>query len=273
MLTFLICLSVIILLFALYVLCLKGNRKNPEAEYFTGVRYAHRGLHDKPKVPENSLSAFSLAVENGCGIELDIHLMADGELAVIHDASLKRTAGADIFIEDLTCDELKKYTLEDSDEHIPTLKEVLALVDGRVPLLIELKSEGNVKELCRTAIEQLKGYKGKYCVESFDPRCVAFFKKNAPCVVRGQLAENFFKDKNVKLSVVLKFFLHALVLNFYTRPDFIAYNFEHRKDLSNQIALKLWKIKGFAWTVRSITDMKQAESEGYTVIFENFDAN
>lgn len=259
--------------FALYTLCLKGNRKNPEAEHFTTVRYAHRGLHRKPKTPENSLSAFSLAVERGYGIELDVHLMADGELAVIHDASLKRTAGAEARIGDLTRGELKKYKLEESDEHIPTLKEALALVDGRVPILIELKSEGNVKALCRAAIEELKNYKGKYCIESFDPRCVAFFRKHAPSVVRGQLAANLLRDKDLKLSRLLKFFLSSLVLNFWTKPDFIAYNFEQRNDISNQIAVRLWKIEGFVWTVRSISDMRQAENEGYTVIFENFDEN
>ena len=271
MLIFCICIAAFLILFAVYVLCLKGNGKNPEAEYFAKARYAHRGFHNKPKIPENSLSAFSLAMEKGYGIELDIHLMADGELAVIHDSSLKRTVGEDILIESLTRDELTKYTLEESDEHIPTLKEVLTLVDGRVPLLIELKSEGNVKELCRAAMEELKNYKGKYCVESFDPRCIAYFRKNAPSVVRGQLAADLLKEKSVRLSPVLKFFLSTLVLNAWTKPDFVAYNFEQRKALSNQIAVKLWNIKGFAWTIRSISDMKQAETEGYTVIFENFD--
>ena len=273
MLVAFICLFIIVVIFALYTLSLKGNRKNPETDYFANVRYAHRGFHNKPKVPENSLSAFSLAAEKGYGIELDIHLMADGELAVIHDSSLKRTAGADALIEKLTRNELQKYTLEQSNEHIPTLKEVLDLIDGRVPLLIELKSEGNVKELCRAAINELKDYKGRYCIESFDPRCVAFFKKNAPSVVRGQLAMNFFKDKTLKLSFVLKFFLSVLALNFWTKPDFIAYKFEERKELACQIAVKLWKIKGFVWTIRSASDFKQAEDEGYAVIFENFDAN
>lgn len=273
MLVTFICLLIIIVVFALYTLSLKGNRKNPDTDFFASIRYAHRGLHNKPRIPENSLSAFSLAAEKGYGIELDVHLMADGELAVIHDSSLKRTAGADVLVENLTRNELEKYTLEQSNERIPTLKETLDLIDGRVPILIELKSESNVNELCRAAINELKDYKGRYCIESFDPRCVAFFKKNAPSVVRGQLAMNFFKDKNLKLSFVLKFFLSALALNFLTKPDFIAYKFEDRKKISCQIAVKLWKIKGFVWTIRSASDLKQAENEGYAVIFENSDAN
>lgn len=268
--TLIILFAILIALFVLYVLSLKGRTNNADVNKFMSARFAHRGLHKKPYIPENSLSAFEAAADKGYGIELDIHLMADGKLAVIHDASLKRTAGADIKIEDLTTDDLKNYSLESSNEHIPLFSEVLELIDGRVPLLIELKAEGNCKKLCAATVKELEGYKGDYCIESFDPRCVYWFCKNKPDVVRGQLVQNFIRDKKTKLSPILKVVLTSLVLNFVNKPDFIAHKFSERKSLPNQIALKLWKMKGFTWTLTSNDELLIAEKEGYAPIFEQF---
>ena len=125
------------LLFTLALRCRKGHRK---WEVLKKYRYAHRGYHDKPRIPENSMAAFRRAIENGYGAELDVHLMKDGRLAVIHDASLKRTAGADVLVEDLTAEELKQYRLEGTDEQIPLLEEVLELFQDRTPLIIELNA-------------------------------------------------------------------------------------------------------------------------------------
>ncbi len=270
---FLILSAVLCLLLVLYLLSLKGNTKNPDAAYFASVRYAHRGFHHKPHIPENSLAAFREAKERGYGIELDVHLMRDGRLAVIHDASLQRTAGADVFIEDLTENDLKTYTLETSEEHIPTFAEVLACIDGAVPLLIELKAErGNAAALCRALTDALSHYSGKYCVESFDPRCLLQLKKIAPAIVRGQLSENFFRDQNTHLKPALKLILGALVLNFLTKPDFVAYRFTDRHDLSFRLATRLWKTQGLLWTVTDEKAMQAAETEGYGVIFEQFEA-
>ncbi|MBR4409890.1 MAG: glycerophosphodiester phosphodiesterase, partial [Firmicutes bacterium] len=103
-------------------------------------RFAHRGLHKKPLIPENSMAAFRLAVDHGFGMEMDLHLTRDGKLAVIHDPSLLRTAGVDLIIEDLTLEEAQKYVLEESEgEVIPDFQELLDMVAGRVPLIVELK--------------------------------------------------------------------------------------------------------------------------------------
>ena len=99
--------AVIVVVFLLYLLALRCEKRRGEWDYFRKWRYAHRGYHDKPRIPENSLPAFRRAVQCGFGAELDVHLMKDGHLAVIHDASLRRTAGADVEIEDLTAEELK----------------------------------------------------------------------------------------------------------------------------------------------------------------------
>ena len=128
---------IFIALFALYVLSLRCRRGNPQLQKLRLWAYAHRGLHGKG-VPENSMAAFRLALEKGYGIELDVHLMADGNLAVIHDASLLRTAGADVQIEDLTLKDLSKYRLEGTQEQIPLFSDVLKLFDGKAPMIIEL---------------------------------------------------------------------------------------------------------------------------------------
>lgn len=117
-----IILLVLLILGELFTLTLQCRRGHSAWGLLRLFRYAHRGYHDKPRVPENSMAAFRRAIENGFGAELDVHLMKDGRLAVIHDASLKRTAGADVLVEDLTAEELKTYRLEGTDEQIPLLE-------------------------------------------------------------------------------------------------------------------------------------------------------
>ena len=133
-----IVLLVLIVLAELFLLMLRCRREHPGWKLLRQYRYAHRGYHDKPHIPENSMAAFRRAIEHGYGAELDVHLMKDGRLAVIHDASLKRTAGADVLVEDLTAEELKQYRLEGTQEQIPLLEEVLPLFQGKTPLIIEL---------------------------------------------------------------------------------------------------------------------------------------
>ena len=102
--------------------------------------YAHRGFHGEPGIPENSMAAFRRAYQCGCGVELDVQLTGDGQLAVIHDKSLKRTAGVDREVSDLSMAELKQCRLEGTQETIPSLEEVLELFQGGPPLLVELKA-------------------------------------------------------------------------------------------------------------------------------------
>ena len=202
---------------------------------FRSFAYAHRGLHDESK-PENSMAAFRSALQHGYGIELDVHLMKDGNLAVIHDSSLKRTAGADVCIEDLTAQDLWQYPLEGTPQVIPTFKEVLELYDGKAPIIVELKVvSNNQAQLCETVCNLLDSYKGLFCLESFDPRAVRWLRKNRPDLLRGQLAENFFKSDNTILPWFLKLCLSCQLFNFLTRPDFVAFKFVDRKRLGNTL--------------------------------------
>lgn len=261
-------LIVIAVLILLYVYALSGRTGFTDFRDFKNIRFAHRGLHGDG-VPENSLMAFKSAIDGGYGSELDIHLLADGELAVIHDHSLKRTANADVNIEELTVEDLNKYCLEGTTEKIPTLKEVLALYDGKYPLIIELKpTNENYQQLCLTAACLLKKYKGKYCIESFDPRCVRWFKKHSPQIIRGQLSKNHLKSKNSKLSFFSKVVMTLLLTNFLTKPDFVAYKFDDRNSLSFRICTKFHKLQGVAWTIKSEGNIVLAEKENLIPIFE-----
>ena len=266
---FFIIFDIVIIIFALYILALKGRTKNKNIDKFLKWRYAHRGLHHKPTVPENSLAAFKAAVEKGYAIELDVHLMRDGNIAVIHDSSLKRTAGYDVKIEDLTTPDLEKFKLEESNEKIPTLSQVLELVDGRVPLLVEIKTENNCAAVTEKTVQILSEYKGDYLIESFDPRCILWLKKNAPDIVRGQLTQNYLRDKS-GLKMITRFILTAQVLNFINAPDFIAVNYLDRKELPISIATNLWGVKKFVWTIKEHKDLIEFEKEGCIPIFEQF---
>lgn len=248
------------------------RHRNDQWKMMRQFVYAHRGLHDKPTVPENSMAAFRRAVERGYGSELDIHLMKDGNLAVIHDASLKRTAGTDVRIEDLTAEDLHRYVLEDSAEHIPLFQEVLELYAGRAPLIVELKPErGNHKELAAAAAELLDGYTGAYCIESFDPRAVAWFRRHRPDVCRGQLSQNFMQHPEGVKSPVLRFLLTHLLLNVLSRPDFVAYRVEDRNLWSYRLHRTVHRPHTAWWTLQRAEELQTARRENAAGIFECFE--
>jgi len=254
-----------------YLCSLRGRTGHPGLEDLKGWSYAHRGLH-KEGVPENSMAAFRAALEKGYGIELDIHLMKDGNLAVIHDASLLRTAGADVQIEDLTAQDLENYRLEGTDEKIPLFREVMALYEGKAPMIVELKPvKGNHAALAEAACDILKDYTGVYCMESFDPRCISWLRKNRPHIVRGQLTENFVAHDD-KLHPAIRFALTHSLTNALTVPDFVAYKFEDRNDsISTALCRRAWDIQGVSWTIKTQEDYDIAVQEGWLPIFEGFE--
>lgn len=244
----------------------------PRADFsaFQTYDYAHRGLHDKEKgVPENSLMAFDLAVRGGFGMELDLQLTQDGQVVVHHDRTIARTCGVDRNIDQMTYEELSGYRLFGTQEKVPLFTEVLRQVDGRTPLIVELKSYTRQEELCQKAVDLLQGYEGLYCVESFDPRIVRWFKKNRPDIVRGQLMERLQAGQN-GLTRAQAFLGRNLMTNFLTRPHFEAYDFHARHTLSLRAARRVWGMQEVSWTLRSLEDYKAAKEEGCLCIFEKF---
>ncbi len=263
-------LIIIVSLALLYVLSLYGRKGHNGLKDLQGWSYAHRGLHDVRR-PENSMIAFRAALNGGYGIELDIHLMKDGNLAVIHDHSLLRTAGVDVAIEDLTIQDLEQYRLENTAEKIPTFQEVLELYSGKAPMIVELKAiHGNHGALVDRVMDVLKDYKGVYCIESFDPRCVLYLKKHYPHVIRGQLAENFLAKKS-NIPWFFRFLLTCQLGNFLLHPDFVAYKFADRKNLGNFLVRKLWGVQGVTWTLKTPEEYNIAVQEGWIPIFEDFE--
>ena len=265
-------LILLLILVSLWILALRGRRKHPGLPALRGWRYAHRGLHDVSR-PENSMAAFRAAVEQGFGIEFDLHLLKDGNLAVMHDSSLLRTTGQEGTMEALSTEDLRNYHLGGTEETIPQFRQVLELYRGRAPLIIELKSVGdNYAELTRTAVAMLETYEGPYCLESFDPRCIRWLREHHPELIRGQLAENFLR-RNGSFSLPLRFVMTGLLSNCWNQPDFIAYRYADRRNLSVWIARRLWGIQGVSWTIKTQEELETAEKEGWLPIFEGFSPN
>ena len=263
-------LELLLILVILYLLAIRCRSGHAGLKDLQGWSYAHRGLHS-PGIPENSMAAFRAALDHGYGVELDVHLLKDGNLAVIHDSLLNRTTGQAGRIEDLTTEDLKHYHLEGTSETIPEFMDVLTLFNGKAPIIVELKPvDGNHAALTEAACKMLESYKGVFCMESFDPRCLVWLKKHRPDIIRGFLSENFFRSKN-DMSDGLRFALTHMLTNVVTVPDFVAYHFADRKNTpSTELCRKLWKAQGVAWTIRTKADYDTAVAEGWLPIFENF---
>lgn len=250
------------------------NRQMNDINILKKFRYAHRGFHDKPQIPENSMPAFERAIEHGFGVEFDVRLIKDGTLVVAHDSSLKRCMGEEGIIENLTLEEVKKLRLERTENQVPTFDEVLNLFESSgLPLVIELKHHGaNHYALAKAACERLDNYKGVFCVESFDPRVLMDLKKLRPGIIRGQLAKDFVKDGEDVPAVWQRYLLTDLFFNFITKPHFISYRFEDRANEVNQRCIKKGLLQ-FNWTICNKEDLLTVEKEGAVPIFERFNPN
>lgn len=241
----------------------------PDTAGFLNWLYAHRGLHDNASdAPENSLRAFERAAEAGFGIELDVQLTKDGVPVVFHDLTLERMCGAREKVCDCTFQRLQQFFLCGTDQRIPHLADVLKLVDGRVPLIVELKIAAADLAVCAAADRLLSGYQGMYCVESFHPLGVNWYRRNRPEVVRGQLSDAFCKEGH--RSGILYFFLENLLFNWVGRPDFVAYNHRYPQKLSRRLCRRLYRSPAAAWTIKSAQELEQAQKYFDLFIFDSF---
>ena len=258
-------LSLALLVFLLYILLfVRPRAKRPENDALL-CDYAHRGLHGRG-VPENSLRAFELACREGKGIELDVQLSRDGEVMVFHDYTLTRMTGVDKKLCELDRAELCELSLAESEEKIPTFSEVLTLVNGRVPILVELKGEDLSSDLCPKVAELLSAYSGAYCIESFNPLLIKNMRKQMPQSYCGLLYTNVCRDK--QKTNALNLLLTAMAFNFLARPDFIAYNKLDRESFFVKLTTKFYRAPKFVWTLKNEEELALAHKLGEDPIFE-----
>jgi len=269
--------ALLVLLLA-YAWAIHPNLPKRDITPLLGVDYAHRGLWNtndpgETNRPENSLAAFRAAVEKGYGIELDVHRTRDGALVVHHDDSLKRLTGKDIRTARSTLKEVRACKLPNG-ESVPTFDEVLKTVAGRVPLIVEVKVEdGNHALLARAVYDRMKRYSGPWCLESFSPNAVKWFRLNAPEVIRGQLAFDSAGKGKTAFLFWRNIGIASMLQNFASRPDFIAFEAKSVKWHSLPIhLLRLMKPWFVAWTVRSQEDMDKYRKQWDLQIFEKFEA-
>lgn len=238
-----------------YVLATGGIPERDAPSWLTAQNVAHRGLWTEgPEAPENSLAAFGAAVVRGYAVELDVHRSADGVTVVVHDSELQRMTGENVLVEDLTVAQLKDLTLAGGTESIPTLEEVLALIDGQVPVFVEIKNEGDVGPLEDDVAAQLAAYAGDACVMSFNPYSLARVAEAAPEIPRGQLASRF---EGEDLAWYEKLLLSGLMMDWTSRPDFIAYDIDALPHPG--VAMQRWLGRPiFGWTIDDAGDLAYA---------------
>ena len=224
--------------------------------------FAHRGVHSE--FPENSMPAFEKSMQLNLGIELDIHLSKDGKIVVFHDDNLIRMTGTNEYIKFLTYEQIKQNKLNDTEYSIPLLEDVLKLVKGKVPILIEIKTNNNMKKLIPALKQLLEGYNGEVFIQSFNPFVLRRCYKQMPNILRGQLSSFFAKER---LKFYKKFPIKRLFFNRFSHIDFISYNIDN---LPNKYVSKI-SLPILAWTIRTNADYEKAKLNSNNVIVDNIE--
>ena len=255
-------------LFLIWLWMIAPSRRNRKNMAPFMRPYAHRGLWSEGK-PENSLAAFRAAVDAGFGIELDVQLSSDGTVMVFHDYTLERVCGREGLLTDLSAAELVNIPLMGTEQTIPTLAQVLELVAGRVPLLIELKGETGDTSVVGATLAALEGYQGAWCMESFNPLLMRAVKKQAPHVVRGLLSTDLCKEKK-RGGRFLNFLLSALLVTFLCRPAFHAWDGRYPKRRALRVGLNWFKAGSLVFTISTQKDYDDFMARGIYPIFERF---
>ena len=236
------------------------SSRSARAEALGSLPFAHRGLHGEGRV-ENSRTAFEAAITAGHGIELDVQLSADGQAMVFHDARLERLAEGAGAVADFSADVLGRIKLKGADETIPTLPEILALIGGRAPLLVEVKAPRRaVTPLCRAVAGALDGYEGKVGVMSFNPDIGRWFARERPEALRGLVVTGEGKG-------ALRGRIERALSFMRAQPDFLAYDI---RDLPAPFpaAVRARGLPVFTWTVRDALGAERAAAHADQIIYE-----
>lgn len=264
-------LLILAVVFGVYLFLISPRMfSKPDMSAFENVAFAHRGFFDNGNgIPENSLPSFENAIVHNVGIELDIQLSSDGVPMVFHDADLERMCGVKGKVWEYTAAELQTMSLSGTEHTIPTLAQTLAVIDGRVPIIVEHKMDRIDTAVCEKSYALLKDYTGAWCMKSFDPRAVMWYKSNAPQVIRGQLAQEYWKEEKFAGSPLYTA-LSFLVSNVITRPDFISYKYTDADNISLNLC-RLMGAKTACWTLKSADDYNSVKSKFDMYIFDSFD--
>lgn len=228
---------------------------------------AHRGLHNKGDKPENSYAAFNHAIDNNFPIELDLQITADNKIIVFHDDNFKRMTGVDKKVLYTTYDEIKNFKLLETNESIPLFNELLEYINGRVPLLMEIKNFARPNSLENKVVEILKNYRGEFALQSFNPLTIRWLKINAPQIIRGQISSRF---RDFPLPHPYKYVLSNLTLNFTAKPHFINYNIDDLPFLPVEL-YRNYGLPILAWTVRTKEQLQKAQDLCDNFVFEHID--
>lgn len=235
-----------------------------DLEFLSRSLIAHRGYYNNKKgIPENSVMAFKKAIDNNYLIELDVRLTKDKKLVVFHDDNLKRVCGVNKKVKDLTYKELLKYNLFDTTLKVPLFSDVIKLVNGRVPILIETKYHNRYGILEKILINELSNYRGLYAIQSFYPMSLLWLKRNAKDIPIGLLSSDFKDNSNSLKKLIGK----TLILDLFFKTDFISYDVKGLP--SNYISLKKDKKKIVIWTIKNKKDYDLAKKYADALICEN----
>ena len=244
---------------------------NVPIDWLVARPIAHRGLHDGAKaVVENTASAFAAAIVGNFAIECDLQITADGEAVVFHDEKLERLTESLWLVKDLTAAEVTRLTIRNSKDRVQTLVSLLQQVDGRVPLVIELKTHWDASTaLVERALDVLRNYHGRYCLMSFDPDVIEFLRLRSPCTIRGIVADRATDQYYNMLPLKRRLELRTLSHLARTQPHFISFYF---RDLpfAPVAELRAAGTPVISWTIRSPAQATMALRHSDQITFEGF---
>lgn len=203
--------------------------------------FAHKGLYTPDQtVPENTLSSFKAALDRGYGIDCDVQRTWDGQAVCFCDSHMRKACGIDERMVSFNYEHLKQLKLFGTEEHMPLLSEALELIDGNAPVIVEIKTPAGLRGVsttCSAIYGVLKDYKGLYCVASFDPHVLQWFRKNAPEVIRMQASMPYFDWRESERNVLRCLYMSRLFCNVRSRPHIIAYSIGKR-NFGLELAIK-----------------------------------
>lgn len=244
-----------------------SQSKRKDIAWLFTTPIAHRGLHDRSRqIPENSIPAFTDAIENGFSIELDIRRTSDNQIVAFHDSNLLRQTGSNRLIRSLTLQSLKDLRLNNTEHRIPLFEDILNIVAGRVPILIDIKNEEAAGAFEKKIYEIIRMYSGKFAIESFNPYTLRWFKNNAPHILRGRVA---FDHDSIRFNFLRRYLVGRYLRESSGSPDFIAYDIRCRPYWAVQVYRRMGAVV-IGWTAKNKKQMSTCLKHFDNMMFEGF---